>query len=158
MAAGGAKQVLAEIKLGTPVWSNPCAANRTLFVASQKNLWAVEERGASPRRWLTNWLTRRFKSLEKTTTPGWTRTSDPGIRNLRRGDLAVSEEITKSTFRRCQATTSGSRSDFAWVPSFTTQRAEKAADLRNPQIKSWPSRTNDSSLAEILPDGLKGSA
>jgi hypothetical protein len=45
LPAGGAKQVLAEIKLGTPVWSNPCAANRTLFVASQKNLWAVEEQG-----------------------------------------------------------------------------------------------------------------
>jgi hypothetical protein len=40
--------VLADIKLGTPVWSIPCAANKTLFVASQKNLWAVEDQGEMP--------------------------------------------------------------------------------------------------------------
>ena len=70
-------------------------------------------------------------------TPGWTRTSDPGTRNVRRGDFAVSEETTKATFSRCQAKTSDSRSDFAWVPSFTAQRAGKAADLRNPQTRHW---------------------
>jgi outer membrane protein assembly factor BamB len=41
LAAGRERKQLAEIKLGTPVWSVPCAANGTLFVASQKNLWAV---------------------------------------------------------------------------------------------------------------------
>jgi len=48
LAAGLEKKVLADIKLGTPVWSIPCAANKTLFVASQKNLWAVEEQGEMP--------------------------------------------------------------------------------------------------------------
>lgn len=76
-------------------------------------------------------------------TPGWTRTSDPGIRNLRRDNFAVPEETTKSTVSLCPSTTSGSTSDFASTASFTAQRAEKAADLRNPQIQSWPSRTND---------------
>lgn len=48
LAAGPEKKVLADIKLGTPIWSVPSAANRTLFVASQKNLWAVEEQGEMP--------------------------------------------------------------------------------------------------------------
>jgi len=48
LAAGLEKKVLADVKLGTPVWSIPCAANKTLFVASQKNLWAVEDRGEMP--------------------------------------------------------------------------------------------------------------
>ena len=48
LAAGLEKKVLADIKLGTPVWSIPCAANKTLFVASQKNLWAVEDQGEMP--------------------------------------------------------------------------------------------------------------
>jgi hypothetical protein len=48
LAAGLEKKVLADIKLGTPVWSIPCAANKTLFVASQKNLWAVEDQGELP--------------------------------------------------------------------------------------------------------------
>jgi len=48
LAAGPEKKVLADIKLGTPVWSIPSAANKTLFVASQKNLWAVEEQGEMP--------------------------------------------------------------------------------------------------------------
>jgi outer membrane protein assembly factor BamB len=48
LAAGLEKKVLADIKLGTPVWSIPCAANKTLFVASQKNLWAVEDQGETP--------------------------------------------------------------------------------------------------------------
>ncbi|MFM7108934.1 MAG: PQQ-binding-like beta-propeller repeat protein [Planctomycetaceae bacterium] len=41
LAAGRDRKVLADVKLGTPVWSVPCAANGTLFVASQKHLWAV---------------------------------------------------------------------------------------------------------------------
>jgi outer membrane protein assembly factor BamB len=48
LAAGLEKKVLTDIKLGTPVWSIPCAANKTLFVASQKNLWAVEDQGEMP--------------------------------------------------------------------------------------------------------------
>ncbi|MFM1996910.1 MAG: hypothetical protein RLZZ111_1297 [Planctomycetota bacterium] len=48
LAAGKERKVLAEIKLGTPVWSIPSAANKTLFVASQRNLWAVEEQGEMP--------------------------------------------------------------------------------------------------------------
>jgi outer membrane protein assembly factor BamB len=48
LAAGKERKVLAEIKLGTPVWSIPTAANKTLFVASQRNLWAVEEQGEMP--------------------------------------------------------------------------------------------------------------
>jgi hypothetical protein len=41
-------QNLADIKLGSPVWSVPTAANGTLYVASQRNLWAVEEKHESP--------------------------------------------------------------------------------------------------------------
>jgi outer membrane protein assembly factor BamB len=48
LAAGLEKKVLSDVKLGTPVWSIPCAANKTLFVASQKNLWAVEDQGEMP--------------------------------------------------------------------------------------------------------------
>lgn len=95
---------------------------------------------------------------KNSTTPGWIRTSDPGIRNLRRDDFATPGEITKSTVSVCPSTTSGSTSDFASTTSFTAQRAKKAADLRSPQIQSWPSKTNDSSRASLQPDGLKGSA
>ena len=49
----------------------------------------------------------------------------------------------------------GSTSDVASPTSFTAQRAKKAADLRNPQIERWPSQPHDSSLAEVLPDGLR---
>jgi len=70
-----------------------------------------------------------------TTTPGWTRTSDPGIRNLRRDDFACPEETTKCDVSRCRSTTSESMSGFASTASFTAQRAEKAADLRIPQIE-----------------------
>lgn len=45
LAAGREKKTLAVIRLGSPVWSIPCAANKTLFVASQRVLWAVEEQG-----------------------------------------------------------------------------------------------------------------
>jgi outer membrane protein assembly factor BamB len=48
LAAGLEKKVLSDVKLGTPVWSIPCVANKTLFVASQKNLWAVEDQGEMP--------------------------------------------------------------------------------------------------------------
>jgi outer membrane protein assembly factor BamB len=41
LAAGRERRHIADIKLGTPVWSVPTAANGTLFVTSQKNLWAV---------------------------------------------------------------------------------------------------------------------
>ena len=41
LRAGRERQHIADIRLGTPVWSVPTAANGTLFVASQKNLWAV---------------------------------------------------------------------------------------------------------------------
>ncbi|MFM9009839.1 MAG: PQQ-binding-like beta-propeller repeat protein [Planctomycetota bacterium] len=41
LAAGRERRKIAEIRLGTPVWSVPTAANGTLFVASQRNLWAV---------------------------------------------------------------------------------------------------------------------
>ncbi len=41
LRAGREREHIADIRLGTPVWSVPTAANGTLFVASQKNLWAV---------------------------------------------------------------------------------------------------------------------
>ena len=41
LRAGREREHVADIRLGTPVWSVPTAANGTLFVASQKNLWAV---------------------------------------------------------------------------------------------------------------------
>jgi hypothetical protein len=56
---------------------------------------------------------------EKTNTPGWTRTSDPGIRNLRRDDFASPEETTKSNFSRCRSTTAESISGFVTTVSFT---------------------------------------
>jgi outer membrane protein assembly factor BamB len=48
LAAGRERRHLADIRLGTPVWSVPTAANGTLFVASQKNLWAVATSAADP--------------------------------------------------------------------------------------------------------------
>jgi hypothetical protein len=55
LAAGPERKHLADIRLGTAVWSVPVAANGTLFVASQRNLWAVAEAarpaaGADPAR------------------------------------------------------------------------------------------------------------
>jgi outer membrane protein assembly factor BamB len=41
LRAGRERGHVADLKLGTPVWSVPTAANGTLFVASQKNLWAI---------------------------------------------------------------------------------------------------------------------
>jgi outer membrane protein assembly factor BamB len=42
LAAGPELKVLSEIRLGSPAYSTPIAANGVLFVASQKYLWAVE--------------------------------------------------------------------------------------------------------------------
>ena len=42
LAAGKEKKVLNTIRLGSPVWCTPIAANGVLYVASQKYLWAVE--------------------------------------------------------------------------------------------------------------------
>lgn len=44
LAAEKQKRLLAEIRLGSPVWSVPAAANGVLYVASQRYLWAVEEK------------------------------------------------------------------------------------------------------------------
>ena len=75
------------------------------------------------------------KSSKTAIHPGGGRTRNPRFRRLRRGDFAVPEETTKSHLRRCPTGTSDSRFDFACVPSFTAQSAEKAADLRNPQTR-----------------------
>lgn len=45
LAAGKKLEHLADIRLGSPIWSVPSAANGTLYVASQKNLFAVQEQG-----------------------------------------------------------------------------------------------------------------
>lgn len=41
LAAGKKMRLISEVKLGSDVATAPAAANGTLFVASQKNLWAV---------------------------------------------------------------------------------------------------------------------
>ena len=43
LAADRAMKVLAEIPLGASAYATPIAANRTLFIASQSYLWAVEK-------------------------------------------------------------------------------------------------------------------
>ena len=48
LKAGREKRHIADVKLGTPVWSVPTAANGTLFVASQRNLWAVAAPSRAP--------------------------------------------------------------------------------------------------------------
>ena len=48
LAAGRERKHLADVRLGTPVWSVPTAANGTLYVASQKHLFAVEDQGEMP--------------------------------------------------------------------------------------------------------------
>jgi len=45
LAASTHQEELSDIRLGYPVWSAVTAANGTLFVASQRNLWAVKEKG-----------------------------------------------------------------------------------------------------------------
>ena len=42
LAAGKSPKLLAEISLGSPVWSTPAVAANTLFVASQRYLWAIQ--------------------------------------------------------------------------------------------------------------------
>ncbi len=44
MAAGKQPKVLSQIRLGSPVYSTPIAANGVLYVASQKYLWAVMQK------------------------------------------------------------------------------------------------------------------
>lgn len=46
-AAGREPQVLAEIRLGAPVYTSAIAANGVLYVASQQYLWAVADRPAA---------------------------------------------------------------------------------------------------------------
>ncbi|MCE9629162.1 MAG: PQQ-binding-like beta-propeller repeat protein [Planctomycetia bacterium] len=48
LQAGRERKHLADVRLGSAVWSVPTAANGTLFVASQKHLFAVENRGELP--------------------------------------------------------------------------------------------------------------
>jgi outer membrane protein assembly factor BamB len=48
LAAGPTARHIADIKLATPVWSVPTAANGVLYVASQKNLWAIREEKEMP--------------------------------------------------------------------------------------------------------------
>jgi outer membrane protein assembly factor BamB len=45
LAAGRSEKVLSEMRLGTPIWCPATAANGTLYVASQRYLWAVRETG-----------------------------------------------------------------------------------------------------------------
>jgi outer membrane protein assembly factor BamB len=44
MAAGDGPKVLSRVRLGSPVYSTPVAANGVLYVASQQYLWAVRQR------------------------------------------------------------------------------------------------------------------
>lgn len=50
LAAGKETKLLKTVRLGTPIWATPVAANSTLFVISQNYLWAVQD---SARRSLT---------------------------------------------------------------------------------------------------------
>jgi hypothetical protein len=50
LRTGREKRHVADIRLGTPVWSVPAAADGTLFIASQRNLWAVANVPAAPDR------------------------------------------------------------------------------------------------------------
>ena len=42
LAAGKSPKLLSQINLGSPVWSTPAVAANTLYVASQRYLWAVQ--------------------------------------------------------------------------------------------------------------------
>lgn len=48
LQAGRERKHLADVRLGSAVWSVPTAANATLYVASQKHLFAVEDQGELP--------------------------------------------------------------------------------------------------------------
>ncbi|QDT55638.1 outer membrane biogenesis protein BamB [Caulifigura coniformis] len=48
LAAGPSLQHIADVKLVTPVWAVPSAANGVLYVSSQKNLWAVRKEKELP--------------------------------------------------------------------------------------------------------------
>ena len=48
LQAGRERKHLADVRLGSAVWSVPTAANGTLYVASQKHLFAVEDQGELP--------------------------------------------------------------------------------------------------------------
>lgn len=48
LAAGRELKHVADMRLGSPVWSVPTAANGTLYVASQKHLWAIRDEGEMP--------------------------------------------------------------------------------------------------------------
>jgi outer membrane protein assembly factor BamB len=41
-AATKEKQILAEVKVDGPIYSTPVAANGVLYIASQKNLYALQ--------------------------------------------------------------------------------------------------------------------
>ena len=43
LSAGKETKELAQISLGAPAYGTPVAANGTLFVSSQKYLWAVQK-------------------------------------------------------------------------------------------------------------------
>jgi len=49
MAAGKEPKVLSQLRLGSPVFSTPIAANGVLYVASQRYLWAVRQEPAGGR-------------------------------------------------------------------------------------------------------------
>lgn len=49
MAAGREPEVLFRVRLGSPVYSTPIVADRTVYIASQQYLWAVQKgAGAGP--------------------------------------------------------------------------------------------------------------
>jgi len=50
LAAGKEAKELARINLGSPIYSTPVAANGTLYLASQKYLWAVAKQPVASSR------------------------------------------------------------------------------------------------------------
>jgi hypothetical protein len=45
MAAGREAKLLSEVRLGSPIYSTPVAANGTVYIASQHQLWAAAKSG-----------------------------------------------------------------------------------------------------------------